>query len=367
MIFRKGGHVAAREKWYYKGQEIEIVNSYKYLGFTLTTKLSNSSACEGYASKAKGKIMDLMKTMWSLGNLNSTVFFQLFDSEIKPLLLYASEIWGTAKMNVIESAHLFACKRLLGVSDRTPNHLVYGETGRYPLYIESTVSAVRYWLKILKMQQSRFPKQAFEMMFNNLDNVNPNSNRNWALNIKRCLETYGFLDRWENANAITQEHAFLACLKRKMIDSFKQEWHTKINSSDRFATYRIYKMTHAIENYINEVTIKKFRDTLIRFRLGINELGVNQWYKSENEVNKNCPFCPDFLESELHLLFGCPVYGDYRCKYLRCFLQGNSEPTLHMLFENMEVNSLRNLAMFIFYALKLREELIIERNNKQNS
>ena len=35
--------------------------------------------------------------------------------------------------------------------------------------------------------------------------------------------------------------------------------------------------------------------------------------------------------------------------------------------ENTEVNSLRNLAMFIFYALKLREELIIERNNKQNS
>ncbi len=89
---------------------MERVNSYKYLGYTLTTKLSSNSACEEYASKAKGKILDLMKTMWSLGSLNTTVFFQLFDAQIKPMLLYASEIWGTSKLRIIESAHLFACK-----------------------------------------------------------------------------------------------------------------------------------------------------------------------------------------------------------------------------------------------------------------
>ena len=31
---------------FYDGKEMEIVNSYKYLGFTLTTELSNNSACE---------------------------------------------------------------------------------------------------------------------------------------------------------------------------------------------------------------------------------------------------------------------------------------------------------------------------------
>ena len=51
-----------------------------------------------------------MKTMWSLGSLATTVFFQLFDAQIKPMLLYASEIWGTARVSAIEAAHLFACK-----------------------------------------------------------------------------------------------------------------------------------------------------------------------------------------------------------------------------------------------------------------
>ena len=116
---------------------MEIVNNYKYLGYTLTTKLSSNSACEEYVSKAKGKILDLMKTMWFLGSLNTTVFFQLCDAQIKPMLLYASEILGTSRLRITESAHLFACKRLLSLSDKSPNHMVHSETERYPLYIDS--------------------------------------------------------------------------------------------------------------------------------------------------------------------------------------------------------------------------------------
>ena len=119
MIFRKGGHVAAGEKWFFNGKVIEIVNSYKYLGYTLTTKLSTNSACHEYASKAKGKILDLMKTMWSLGCVNTYLFFKLFDAQVKPMLLYASEVWGSVRLSVIASAQRFACKRLLNVSDKT--------------------------------------------------------------------------------------------------------------------------------------------------------------------------------------------------------------------------------------------------------
>ena len=107
---------------------MEIVNNYKYLGYTLTTKLSSNSACEEYVSKAKGIILDLMKTMWFLGSLNTTVFFQLCDAQIKPMLLYASEIWGTSRLRITESAHLFACKRL-GVSWELlflPHRLAFG-------------------------------------------------------------------------------------------------------------------------------------------------------------------------------------------------------------------------------------------------
>ena len=39
MLFGKGGHIAATEKWFYNNTEIEIVNACKYLGYTLTNYL----------------------------------------------------------------------------------------------------------------------------------------------------------------------------------------------------------------------------------------------------------------------------------------------------------------------------------------
>ena len=32
VVFRNGGNIAAREKWFYDGMKLEIVNQYKYLG-----------------------------------------------------------------------------------------------------------------------------------------------------------------------------------------------------------------------------------------------------------------------------------------------------------------------------------------------
>ena len=96
--------------------------------------------------------------------INTIVFVQRFDEQIKPMLVYASEIWGMSQSSYIESAHLFACKRLLSVSNRTPNHMISGETGRYPLYIDSTLSSLRYWLKVSKIPDTRFTKQALILL-----------------------------------------------------------------------------------------------------------------------------------------------------------------------------------------------------------
>jgi hypothetical protein len=214
MVFRKGGHLSEGEKWFFEGKQIEVVNNYKYLGFLLTTKLSENSACDEYVSKAKGKVLEILKTMWALGNLNTKVFFQLFDAQVKPMLLYAAEVWGLLKPNIIETAHLFACKRLLSVSDKTPNYMVYGETGRYPLHIDATMASIRYWLKLMNMPASRIPKQAWQMALNKLDRNDNLRGINWAKNVKECLELYGFSNIWVNKGT-EMETSFLKQLKQK--------------------------------------------------------------------------------------------------------------------------------------------------------
>ena len=68
----------------------------------------------------------------------------------------------------------------------TPNNMIYGDTARYPLYINAYVRAVRYWLKITRMNEKRLPYKAY-LMFLHLDEQGKN---NWFTKI-RTLFRFG--------------------------------------------------------------------------------------------------------------------------------------------------------------------------------
>ena len=77
-------------------------------------------------------------------------------------------------------------------------------------------------------------------------------------------------------------------------------------------------------------------------------------------MNKNCPFCPDILEDESHFLFCCPAYDDARRKYLSHIIVPDTVRSLNSVLDNATTEQLRKLAMFVFYALKHREELLAQ-------
>jgi hypothetical protein len=349
MIFRKGGHLSKAEKWFYKGKQIEVVNSYKYLGFTLTTKLSFDIALDEFAGRAKRKVVEIMKTMWRLECSDVSVFFKLFDAQVKPMLLYAAEIWGLSRYQVVESVHMFACKRLLNVSVKTPNTMVYGELGRYPLYIDSAIYAIRYWFKLQNMLLARLPKQAYVMD----KNGNYNATFSWCTAVKNCLDMYGFSFVWMNGG-VGEEKAFLKILRERMIDCFKQNWFSKLCESDRFSTYRTFKSLIQPEVYLNGITISKFRTVFTRFRLGVNELNANRRYQN---CSKLCPFC-EKVENEIHFLLECPKYVDLRERYINRFFVHLNTTSLSSLLQNDNIYTTRSVAMYLFYALKERERLL---------
>ena len=356
MVFRKGGHLSKTEKWFYQGKPVEVVNSYKYLGVTLTTKLSFDIALEEFAGRAKGKVVEIMKTMWSLGSTDVSVFFKLFDAQVKPMLLYASELWGLTRFRSVESPHLFACKRFLNVLPRTPNAMAYGELGRFPLFIDSTVSAIRYWLKLQKMFLVRLPRQAYEMDKKRFlrSPGNEVDVHNWACSIKRCLDVCGFSYVWLNGGVV-HEKAFLRAFRQRLIDCHKQEWFSKIMESDRFSTYCSFKSLLQPERYLTYITINKFRNIFVKLRLGIIDLNVNKRY---NAVPNMCPFCPS-VENELHFLLHCPKYQELREKYiLKYFTDKVHVPPLMFLLQNESMHITRSVAMYCYYAMKTREEEI---------
>ena len=71
IVFRKGGYLVSHERWFYDDMKIGVVNSYKYLGISFTTKLSFTNAGEELVCRGKKAVIDLdsFLLMYSLSYL----------------------------------------------------------------------------------------------------------------------------------------------------------------------------------------------------------------------------------------------------------------------------------------------------------
>ena len=85
---------------------------------------------------------------------------KIFDAHLQPIVQCGDEIGGLEKNVSTEKVHLFAMKRFIGVGRRTPNDIVQGEFGRFPIYLNFYVKSIRYWLKLTRMEQNRLPFKA---------------------------------------------------------------------------------------------------------------------------------------------------------------------------------------------------------------
>ncbi len=86
-------------------------------------------------------------------DLSPKTMCQLFDAFVSSTINYACEVWGATKSKELERIHLKFCKCILGVKISTSNAAVYGDLGRYPLYINRYVRILKYWFKIIQTEK----------------------------------------------------------------------------------------------------------------------------------------------------------------------------------------------------------------------
>ena len=118
----------------------------------------------GYVISSGGSVQKAInlledKAVRSLGMLFSTIkriqvpfkmLMQLFYTYVKSILNYSCEIWGFSSAEKCERVHRKFLKRVLSVKMSTNTMTLYGETGRFPIFIDRYVRIVKYWRKIVK-------------------------------------------------------------------------------------------------------------------------------------------------------------------------------------------------------------------------
>ena len=150
MIFNKTGRFFRRS--FKVGKEIiYTTKAYKYLGFVLTRSGEINTGLQDLKDRAIRAYYTLKSKMDRYFMLCPTTTLHLFDTLIKPILLYNSDFWGCLKMpknNPIENAHIRFCKELLGVQRQTTNIGVLLELGRIPIMIYGIKNCIKNWSRI---------------------------------------------------------------------------------------------------------------------------------------------------------------------------------------------------------------------------
>ena len=75
-------------------KQIEQVDHFNYLGVTLTYNGIFNKAIKDMTTKAMKASFKICKTLKSKQVLNSELYTRLFDSIVKPVALYGSQVWS---------------------------------------------------------------------------------------------------------------------------------------------------------------------------------------------------------------------------------------------------------------------------------
>lgn len=357
MVFRKGGSLPKDLKFYYKGNEVEIVSKFSYLGVVFTAGGSFSNAQTTLAGQAQKAIFKLKGYLNNVLELTPKHTLELFDKLVSPILDYSSEVWGFSQAKQIERVHLKFCKSLLGVKQSTQNNFIYGELGRTNYQTKRHYKIIKYWLKVITSEDNKYISYIYKLMIDDIDS-NPRKS-NWALLVKNLLGSLGFNEAWLQ-QGVGDINLFLKIVKQRLCDNFIQNWNAEINQSTRAIFYRniaVFKF----QDYLDVVKVKKFRNALSRLRVSSHRLEVEtgRWNKPQRieYIERKCRIC-NKLEDEFHFVFECCAYENIRNTYIpRYFRVRPNMFKCTELFSSSNNQNINKLASYVFKAFERRNSL----------
>ena len=101
-------------------------------------------------------------------------------------------------------------QKICHLPENSCDAMALGECGRFPLCMSYMPICVKYWLKLIRMENTRYTKSCYEMLrqFDSLGRYT------WATNIKNMLNLYGFGYVWI-AQDVGNDENFISLFKTK--------------------------------------------------------------------------------------------------------------------------------------------------------
>ena len=118
-------------------------------------------------------------------------------------------------------------------------NFVYGELGRCHFQTQRFYNIIKYWLKIICCQDTKYVKIVYDILLNDL-NTYPNK-VSWVKLIRNLLGELGFMEAWLN-QSVGDVKLFLYIVKQRLKDTFIQNWNARLYDSSRALFYRNFNI-----------------------------------------------------------------------------------------------------------------------------
>ena len=344
MIFSKG-RIPENYKFYIQNQEIEIVKNYKYLGI-LFSRSGSFLATRKYLKEQGIKAMYSVLSKCRANHLSIECQLEMFDKVVVPILLYGSEVWGFENLDIIESVHLRFCKHILRLKQSTPNFMVLGELGRYPLSVKVKLRMVNFWCRLLDGNINKISYLLYKLA--NINYINYGFENKWICFMKSIFDNCGLSNIWLSQDVAAKQW-IISSIDLRLKDQFKQNWFADMNISSKGLCYRIFKCDFDMEKYLS-ILPYNLATLFCKYRCGSHRLPVEtgRW-QSVARNERLCHLCDSSdIGDEFHYIMSCRFFANERKQLLPLYYCRNVNIIkFQQLFTSRSNSVLAKLCKFI--------------------
>ena len=327
LIFNARGLKLTNHTFSVGGCNLEIVDNYQYLGIKLKPSGSLQFATGDLFDKANRAWFAISNVLYQHKKLAVKKALQLFDSLIRPILLYAAEFWlpfVITKKGFDSSENLLkfwenfrpeilnqkVCRLLLSVHKKCSRLAVLGELGRYPVLLPAIKLCLKYQYQIDSLDSNSLISRAMWEMKNNpqLDSWQSRVEK-----IKTLLNIRKLYGKPEKAGNIVDK------LIKSKFDRFFLDQINEIkigvdgNDHNKLRFYKSLKGSFNPEPYIINVKNRNQRDWLSRYRTSAHNLRVETGrytYPVTPLSQRVCIYCDSGeCDTEQHAILFCDTFN----------------------------------------------------------
>ena len=276
---------------------------------------------------------------------------------VRSVLLYGSEVWGLQQEEILERSQVKFFKTLYCLHPSTPDYAIRVEFDLQKLIVQVFRRAVHWVLKVLAMEDMRFPKICLSRQIGLLEFVD--RRYSWLGQLRDLFSRAGSLDLWPGLLAGGLQPLDIDRVASDLGNSLLLEDVRRSGESSHCLLY-----SHLAKR--EEKIFKSMTLSANKSRLLYQVLFHNAKFQSLFVSGQTNKFLPDSKcqicnsgesDSIVHLITDCPLVSNYKSNKVSQICNRSDLPATEraaLIIGSADVNTVREFLDFLIGALRYR-------------